>query len=97
MFTTTIRTLTRVRTAVYGNVAMGVVITVAGLIQASVALMYAGTFWTLSAAAALILTFLVDRGTAEVVFEGQVVDLQQPQLPDVRAHAAHMKIGSQGT
>ena len=81
-----IRTLARLRHAVYGNVLMGAVLTIAGLVQANVALMGAGIGWILLSCVVLVLTFTIDRGTAELTFVGEIVVPQQPQLPDVQTH-----------
>jgi hypothetical protein len=75
------RRLAKVRHAVYGNVLMGVITTVAGLIQANHAFMLGGITWVLVSISALVATHLV-----EPVLEGVVVELQQPQLPDVQVH-----------
>lgn len=82
--------LSRIRPAVIGNVAMGAVATIAGLIQVSIPLMGAGIAWIFASATVLTLTYLVDRGTAEMIVQGTIVVPQQPELSDVRAHAAHI-------
>lgn len=78
---TCIHRLAQVRHAVYGNVLMGAVMTIAGLFQASQALMVGGICWILVSITVLVLTHLVSP-----VLEGEIVVLQQPQLPDVQTH-----------
>lgn len=85
-----IRILARVRPAVRGNVALGAAAAVAGVIQADLTLMICGILWIVAATATLVLTHLVDRNTAEMIVVGTISDPRQPQLPDVRAHAAHI-------
>jgi hypothetical protein len=84
----TLRTLARMRHAVYGNAGMGVIVTVAGLIQATVPLMYLGICWILGSVTVLVLTYLAVRGEAEMTIHvtGEIVERQQPQLPHVQAH-----------
>jgi len=86
-----IRRLTRVRHAVYGALLQGVLTALAGLyfqaqhvpnLQMSpVFLIVLGGAVAVLATAAAISTYVVDP-----VLEGVVVDVQQPQLPDVRTH-----------
>ncbi len=98
---TLIRRLARVRHAVIGNVLMGVILVVAGAIQyknalyatpeqpaeiSPTALMVAGAFWILLSAVTLVATYRV-----EPVLEGEIVVLQQPQLPDVQVHTHRTK------
>ena len=78
--------LARVRPAVRGNAAIGAVAAIAGVLQANRLLMGAGIAWILISVAALVLTYVVDRGTAEMVIQGTIVDPRQPQLPDVQTH-----------
>jgi uncharacterized membrane protein len=81
-----IRRLGRVRHAVAAVILQGVALAVAGLFQANTVLVASGIVAVLLAVVALVATFVV-----EPVLEGAVVVLQQPQLPDVRARALHMK------
>lgn len=86
-----IRRLARVQHAVAGNVLLGVIGVVAGLIQDNVVLLVGGIAWILLATAVLVATYLVDP-----VIEGEVLYFeQQPQLTGVRAHAAHTKESAQ--
>jgi hypothetical protein len=66
--------LKRVEHAIFGNIGMGAITTVAGLFQGNIAMMSAGIGWLLVATAVLV----VVRVT-EPVLEGVVVGLQ-PQL-----------------
>lgn len=77
-----IRRLACVRHAVAAVILQGAVLASAGLFQTSVVLVVGGIVVILLAAVALVATFVVVP-----VVEGEVVVLQQPQLPDVRAHA----------
>lgn len=96
-----IRRLARVRHTVYGNVLMGVAAVIAGLIQYKNALyatspqapqitptqlMVGGGIWILISAVTLVATYRV-----QPVLEGEIVVLQQPQLPDVQVHAHRTK------
>lgn len=95
-----IRSLARSRHAIRGNVIIGVVTVVAGwLLQAHdarhtgtpaqispLAVIVLGIVVIVAASVALVATYLV-----EPVLVGEIVVAQQPQLPDVRAHAPHMK------
>ena len=76
-----IRHLGKARHAVAGNVLMGVMLVVAGLIQANVALMLGGIVAILLSVAVLVATYVVDP-----VLEGVIVELQHPQLTDVQTH-----------
>jgi len=88
---TLIRRLARSRHAVYGALAQGVLTVGVGLfLQAKsspsmqlspVLVVVIGVVAVVLAAAVLVATFLV-----RPVFEGEIIDPQQPQLPDVRTH-----------
>lgn len=86
-----IRRLARVRHAVYGALLQGVLTVAVGLffqaqhtpnmqLNPVFLIAFGGTVAVL-AAAMVVATYLVDP-----VLEGEVVVLQQPQLPDVQTH-----------
>lgn len=86
-----LRRLARGRHAVYGTLAEGVLTTIAGLMfQAQPAhnlqispttLLAIGIASIVLATATLIATYLVDP-----VLVGEIVEIKQPQLPDVQVH-----------
>lgn len=82
----TVRRLARARHGLAAVVLQGVAGTAAGLYQANVAVTLGGIMAILLGVAALTATYLVDRPARGELF---IVVPQQPQLPGVRAHAAH--------
>jgi hypothetical protein len=76
-----IRRLGRVRHAVATVILQGVIGAGAGLFQANTALLVGGIIAILLSVTVLVATYLVDP-----VLEGVIVELQQPQLPDVQTH-----------
>ncbi len=76
--------LRRLRTSqhvLYGNVGMGIIPTVAGLIQGSVIMMWVGITWALVSVAVLVAVKI-----AGPVLEGVIVDPKQHKLPHVQMH-----------
>lgn len=76
-----IRRLARVRRAVTTVILQGLVAAGAGLLQANTALLVGGIVAILLAVSVLVATYRVDP-----VLEGVIVELRQPQLPDVQTH-----------
>jgi hypothetical protein len=90
-----VRRLAKVRHAVYGNIVLGVMTALAGLyfdlaniqnrqqnpLFEPAVLMGLGTTVALAATVLVVATYLVAP-----VLEGEVIVLQQPQLPDVQTH-----------
>jgi hypothetical protein len=68
----------------------------AGLIQDNAVLIGISAIGALLWLALMAASLVVDQ-VGRPVFEGEIVERQQPQLTDVRAHAPHMKTPPQVT
>lgn len=93
MNSTLINRLARVPHAFWIMLMQGAATTAVGLCFWHAGLMVIGITAILTAAVLLVLVRLAGPQEQDAVLMGEIIEQeQQPQLPDVRAHASHTKI-----